>query len=248
MAALNPRTLLLILFLLPGASVRGESVAEQFEQAGRHYEQGQYREAIQLYGALLKDGLDSAALRFNLGNACFKNGELGRAVFHYRAAAELAPRDPDISANLRFARDRVTASASITEPGWSRLARYFTLNELSLFSAVCFWTFLLLLGLARLRPALRPSLKASISTAGALCLAGAALLALSFWVRTRPVAIATQRQLVVHLGPLSESQTAFTVPDGTELRIQNRREDWLQVADRSGRTGWVEAGRVAVSP
>jgi len=248
MAALDSRTLVLILFLLPGAMARGESAADSFEQAGRHYEQGRYRDAIQLYRSMLEDGRDSAAVRFNLGNAYFKNGELGWAVFHYRAAADLAPRDPDISANLRFARDRVTASASVTEPAWSRPARYFTLNELALFSAAGFWAFLLLLGLARLRPALRPGLRTSISTAGALFAASAVLLAVSYWVRTRPVAIATQRQLAVHLGPLSESQTAFTVPDGTELRIQNRREDWLQVADRSGRTGWVEAGRVAVSP
>jgi len=62
------------------------------------------------------------------------------------------------------------------------------------------------------------------------------------------VAIALRQQLTVHLGPLSESQAAFTVPDGTELRVEARRENWLQVIDRSDRSGWVDTSDVAVFP
>ncbi len=46
----------------------------------------------------------TAALFYNLGNAYYKQGDHGRAILNYRRAQQLAPRDPDIEANLALAR------------------------------------------------------------------------------------------------------------------------------------------------
>ena len=45
----------------------------------------------------------------------------------------------------------------------------------------------------------------------------------------------------VRFGPLEESQTSYTVRDGAEVRVIGRKDTWLQVADASGRVGWVPA-------
>jgi len=240
-----PKTILLILCLGPLAAQTFGALNE-FYEANRLYEAGKYKEAAAHYETILKNSGASPQLLFNLGNAYFKNSELGHAIYNYRRAAKLAPRDPDIQANLRFARDRITGSASVQPPIWAHFVHYFTADELSVAAALAFWISLVLLMLTRWRPSLRATLRPYISVFTVLFLIGLGLLILT--VARQQVAIATQSQLPVHLGPLAESQAAFTVPDGTELRIENRRDNWLQVSDRSNRSGWVEASQVAIAP
>lgn len=238
----------IILLLWLAATCGGQAAAPpDFEEANRLYEQGKYAEAIARYENLLQGGKSSAAIWFNLGNAHFKRGELGDAIYNYRRAEALAPRDPDILANLRFARDRINGSASVQPAAWQRLAQYFTLNEVAVAAAAFFWALLLLLSVVQCRPLLRPTLRNSIS-AVAVLLAVSTILVGASWASQREQTAICVRQMTIHLGPLAESQAAYTVPDGTELRIENRRENWLQVADRSNRTGWVEAEKVKIWP
>src|SRR6266511_3325281 len=101
----------LILFLLlwtscPGLARAGD-VSAAFEQANKYYEQSNFTEAAAAYARMIDGGHVSPALYFNLGNALFKSGQIGRAIFNYRLAQLLAPRDPDVRANLRFARNQV---------------------------------------------------------------------------------------------------------------------------------------------
>jgi uncharacterized protein YgiM (DUF1202 family) len=98
--------------------------------------------------------------------------------------------------------------------------------------------------LTRWRPALRPAVRPYISISALLFFINLGWLIPA--AAQEQVAIAVRSQVPVHLGPLAESQAAFTVPDGTELRIENRRENWLQVSDRSNHTGWVETSQVAI--
>jgi tetratricopeptide (TPR) repeat protein len=79
----------------------------EFENANKLYEHGKFAEAAALYTNLVQSGQVSSALYFNLGNAFFKAGQMGRAIGAYRQAEQMTPRDPDLGANLRFARNQV---------------------------------------------------------------------------------------------------------------------------------------------
>jgi tetratricopeptide (TPR) repeat protein len=68
------------------------------------YESGQYAKAAEAYQQLVDQGYSDAALFYNLGNAYFKQGDIGRAILNYRRAERLHPRDPDTRANLELAR------------------------------------------------------------------------------------------------------------------------------------------------
>src|SRR5262245_59003220 len=120
--------LVLVCFTL-SLSAAAEREPSHFEQANRLYEEGKYTEAICLYEATVRAGRHSPGVFFNLGNAYFKSGELGRAIYNFRRAEALAPRDPDIQANLRFARERISGSAAVQIPLWRRYVGIFTLNE-----------------------------------------------------------------------------------------------------------------------
>ena len=216
---------------------RGTPLA--FRGANRLYEQGKYTEAASRYESLIATGRNSPGVFFNLGNTYFKQGELGRALLNYRRAEALAPRDPDIQANLRFTRDRVSGSLSVKPGPLQRALNYFTLNELASFLGPLFWVWAALFCISRFRPRLKSTLRTAQLLTGAALALSICFLSAAILAKKERTVIVTTRQATVHLGPLPESQSAFVATDGSELRLLETRSDWLQVTDRSGRTGWL---------
>ncbi|MFQ5454051.1 MAG: tetratricopeptide repeat protein, partial [Candidatus Zixiibacteriota bacterium] len=72
--------------------------------ANKFYQDKDYNSAIRLYNSILNRGIESAPLYFNLGNAYFKQGNLGYAVLNFMKAKRLDPEDEDILNNLNFVR------------------------------------------------------------------------------------------------------------------------------------------------
>ena len=122
------------------------------------------------------------------------------------------------------------------------------MNELTIAAAARFWVWLALLTLRQARPSLRAQLRTFTTITPLLFLLTATWL-LFGWIHSRQeAAIVITREAIVHLGPLDESQTAFTAPDGTELSVLEHRDKWLQVSDRQNRVGWVKFGPVVIFP
>ena len=217
-----------------------------FEQANRLYEQGKFSEAASLYESMLKAGRRSPEIFFNLGNTYFREGQLGRALFHYRQAQRARPRDPDVQANLRFTREKVTGALSTIEPVWVRPVRYLTLDELTIGCTMLFWIWAGLACLSKWQLPLQRKVRTPTLIAGSLLGAAIILLSISYATSDERVAIVTLAQAPVHLGPLSESQISYTATDGTELNALVQRDDWLQVSDRSERSGWIQTTNVLV--
>jgi tetratricopeptide (TPR) repeat protein len=215
-----------------------------FEQANKLYEQGRYADAATAYESLLKSHTVSAPLLFNLGNAYFKAGQLGRAIAAYRLAQQLAPRDPDITANLRFARDSVNAARG-SGSRWRAWLNRITVNELTWIWVAVLWVFFLLLAAGQWKPEWKTSLRTFLITAAvAVVFSGALLL---FFVaeqwQSQP-AVVVRREAVVRRGPYEISESIFTLPDGVEVTVVDRKTDWLRILDSSGRSGWVRADQL----
>ena len=241
------RTLLLALGLwLAPALCQAENRAGAFDAANRLYEEGKYQEAISGYEELLGSNAASAAVLFNIGNSWFKSGQIGRAIAAYRKAQRLSPRDPDVRANLQFARNRVQGP-KWTPNIWESWLGKATLNEWTLLASNAFWLLFVLLILGHWRPSLKRSLRSLIWLAalGTLVLGyctGAAL----HIRRAHAIAIVTSPSAVVRHGPLEESSTAFTARDGAELKLLDRKDDWFLVSDGKKNTGWVRKEQVTV--
>ena len=213
--------------------------ATGFDAANRLYEEGKFAEAVSAYEKLAQSGQVSAAIYFNLGNAYFKSGQIGRAIAAYRAAQQITPRDPDLRANLQFARNQ-TPSPTLSPGRWQRWLARLTLNEWTLLAAGAVWLWLLLLAILQWRPALRPALRNYVFSlavlAALLCACDGAALRETRFTRT---AIVVTPEATVRYGWLPESRLAFTVHDGAELRVLDQKDEWLQVTASPGRIGWL---------
>jgi|GEM_PF-17881 len=71
------------------------------------YNKKEYKKTINYYEIILKEGTTSAALHYNLGNAYFKDNQLGKAIYNYELAKKLNPNDGDIKNNLHIANSKV---------------------------------------------------------------------------------------------------------------------------------------------
>jgi tetratricopeptide (TPR) repeat protein len=241
----------LILFLLLlgcAGNLFAASVASDFSAANELYARGKYADAAAAYEKLRQTGEASAALLFNCGNAEFKAGHLGKAIAAYRQAALLTPRDAELRANLAFVRNQVQG-ATFRETRWRDWAGALTLNEGAVLTAVFLWALFGLLAARQLQPTLVPKLRGVTRWVLALTILSGAILG---WQTANhfkaEVAVVTAAEATARSGPFDDAQSAFTAHDGAELRVLDRHEDWVQVADGTGKIGWFSKQQVAIFP
>src|SRR5471030_2218486 len=86
---------------------------DDFKAANQLYNAGKYAEAAAAYEKIEPK---TAHVYYNLGNAWFRQNKLGLAILNYARARQLAPRDPDIVANLKFAQQRLGVDEINTAP------------------------------------------------------------------------------------------------------------------------------------
>lgn len=223
-------------------------VTADFSAANRFYAEGKFPDAAKSYEAILQTGAQSPSLLFNAGNAEFKSGHLGQAIAAYQKAALLSPRDPEVRANLAFVRNQVQG-ATLRAGRWQNWVGTLTLNEGAVLTAVLFWLTFALLIARQIRPALVPKLKTTTRIFIALTVFSATVLGLQAANHfSSATAVVIADNATARSGPFDDAQSAFTARDGAELSVVNRREDWVQVKNGAGKTGWLPVRQVEVLP
>lgn len=182
----------------------------------------------------------SATSLYNLGNAYARSGQTALAVLEYERARVLAPRDPDLEANLAHVRE--TAGIAPRSDGWlERYGRFANPN-------LMYWIGIagLALGgicLMRLRRrAARGTLLAG--TACGIAMLGSSLLnaAATFPVLSDAVAL---RPAIAGVSPVSGADTLFAIPAADTVRVLDHHAGYELVRDSKGREGWVGASDLA---
>jgi tetratricopeptide (TPR) repeat protein len=229
---------------LAAAAVLAVSPTAAYNQGNQLYARKDYEAAVHAYRQALQAG-PSVAAHFNLGNALFKSGRIGQAILHYRRARYLDPRDPDIAANLEFARayrvDKTTTAegplARVLDQALRRLSR----REATILCAVLF----VLTGAFVSAWIVRRW--AALLAAASLCAAATlyAFVAERVWaaeVSGNPAVVVVPE---VHAlsGPSEEFKEILLLHDGTEVRIRETRGDYLLVQVPGG-GGWVPRSAV----
>jgi tetratricopeptide (TPR) repeat protein len=241
-----PSVLCLLLGFV-GVSLRANELTDGFDQANKWYAEGKYAEAIAAYQKLLTTGKVSAAIYFNLGNAFFKSGQIGRAIVNYDLAQNLSPRDPDLWANLQFARKTANAGVPVRLSRWRVWLHGMTLNEWAVLAAAVGWLWLTLLTLGQWRATLRQNFSGYTAAVGVACglvAVGLGLRIYDEFATTKAVIVA--REAIVRYGPLDESRNSYSLNDGAEVEVLDRQDKWLQVRDPARRTGWLRRDQAVV--
>jgi len=218
-----------------------------FDDANKLYYEGKFSEAASVYEKLAQTSPPSPALYFNLGNALFKGGQIGRAISAYHQGERLNPRDPDLRANLQFARNQ-TQGPTLTPRPWQRSLAKLTLNEWTMIASSSVWLWFLLVAAGQWRPSWNRNLRGFLIGWSVVAAVFCACLAAAFHeARSIQSAVVIAPEAIVRHGPLDESMNAFTLHDGAEVRVLDRKDDWLLVTTDPRRIGWLRRNQVLLA-
>ena len=109
------------------------------------------------------------------------------------------------------------------------------------------WLWFVLLIIRELKPALRLALRGYTATAGVaagLLILSLGLILSDFFHNTPAVVVVSEA--VIRRGPLDESQSFYTLRNGSEISVLDQKDDWLQVIDQAKRIGWVKRNQVVI--
>jgi tetratricopeptide (TPR) repeat protein len=220
-------------------------INEAFDAGCDLYEASNFGSAAETFQSLVAKGVKNSAVYYNLGNAYYKQGQIGRAVASYRRALMLSPRDEDSKANLELLRSNVgmrDTTSSLGSGGLGSLPfRLISPREWQVvfyiayyLSVVCFLCVLFIGGGLRGKAA---------RILVVLVLVAAASFGLAAQGRARfsggseAVVVADWTEFMSGPGAAFEELTRLR--DGVEMRLRARSGIWVEAELPTGEIGWV---------
>ena len=101
-------SMILMLFALTAMAETTASAAESIvNKANAAYEKDDFNQAVQLYEQVARQEGTSSMLYYNMGNAYYRLGNMGKAVLCYERSLLLDPSNDDARTNLEFVNDKL---------------------------------------------------------------------------------------------------------------------------------------------
>lgn len=206
-----------------------------------------YRESADAFERLVARGVQNGKLYYNLGNAYYRLGDLGRAILAYRRARLYAPRDGPLEANLRSA--RALRANRIEEPARNRLLGnllFWHVNTTArgrLYFAVTVFSAIWLVLTVNLFFGRR---FATAIFLGGLLLSGISGISVAAQLRAgarHPDGVILAEDVVARTGNGESYQPMFEedLQPGVEFTLIERRGDWLRIRLPDDQEGWIPA-------
>ncbi len=214
-----------------------------FADAARTYDENRLADAIAGWESLVDEGQKLPEVLFNLGNAHYRNGNLGKAILAYRQAQRLAPRDPDIRANLGFAAQSAGIALPVRKP-LAALLLDASREEWLASGSAGFWLLSLSLATWILWPRFRFISRPAAAVSAAWLLLALAGLWMHRDLRRTPEGVVMVRDQMVRSSPLETSTPLLAVPEGAIVRKLDERGNWLEIRYDATR-GWLPADVVS---
>jgi tetratricopeptide (TPR) repeat protein len=223
-------------------------VSPEVTQANQMYNQGQFREAAEIYERVITDGVENGHLYYNLGNTHYRMGNLTKAILNYIKAQNLLPRNEDVEANLEHAIRQTVDQLDGRKPHALETILFWirdlNLNEhlLALFWInLAFWISMVVW--------LRHQNSTTQATRSIL-LAFLILALISTGFRwhqeTRhATGVVLPQQIDVHSGWNPTTMVLFQLHQGTVISISQEKENWYEIELPDAKKGWTLKSNIA---
>ena len=212
-----------------------------FAKANADFGAGNFAGAISGYESLVKNRQWNPSLFYDLGNAYFRTGDLGRAILNYERALALDPAQPEARANLQLVRGQ--ARALELKSGWiEEHLGFLSPAQYTWLGAIAFWVAAAILcGLYFAQR--RAVVWIFAFLLSAFLAVGAALVVyrLETGRAGQDLAIITHKNIQARLATAETSGTVLVLPPGSEIKILSTRGDWLYADLPNDLQGWIPA-------
>lgn len=235
-------------FLFVSKLVFSNEVEELFKKSNEHYINGEYEGAIQSYESIVNKGYLNAQLFYNLGNAYFRVGKLGKAILYYEKAKKISPSDDDINHNLYFANSRIvdnieTLPKFFIFEWWENLLALFSISGWTFIAYFLYLLILISIGVyffARSFKIQRLSLYSGLISALIFIVIVILLIVNLYQELNVKYAVIIDQQVVTKFSPDIKSEDAFVIHEGLKVKAEDSVNDWLKIKLIDGKVGWLK--------
>ena len=246
-----PLTILLMAALLPMQRPQAQAAEKHqlFFEGIRHYQNGDYEAAIDRFLRIAQEGVQNSQLFYNLGNAYLKNNQLGPALLWYERALRLAPNDPDLHFNYNYAlSQRLDARDEKPLPWkqiflfWKPLLPPHAVAWAAIGCHMLFWCLRLLANRFQNK-------SCRISSYVCLILTVIFTLTVSLVLYEHHFSregIILPQKVSVRSGLTEDTTELFVLHEGTKVKIERERQEYLRIFFSEGKIGWVSKAAVGV--
>jgi tetratricopeptide (TPR) repeat protein len=220
-----------------------------FADGNKLYSEGKYEEAISRYQNILDQGLESAELYYNMGNAAFRSNKVGYSVLYYKKALRTDPAFEPASQNLKYVslylEDKLDSVPELFIKRWVK--EFFNIFPLAVWSLISVILFVLLL--TSLLVYIFGSILWVKKTGFFVALISIVILVLSLSatihhhlnVKYPDQAVIIAPSVVVKSTPSDSGTDLFVLHEGTSLTTDDLVGDWTEIKIIDGRVGWVRS-------
>jgi len=228
------------------------------DPATEAYNEGHFRQAIEILeaekDARLKDGLESAELYYNLGNAYFRVNELANARLYYEKALLLDPGDRDIRHNIDYLstkiEDKILVADTFFLNIWFRAVQ-------NLFGSNAWATIAVVLFLALTASMVAFFFSRSILVKKTAFYIGIVSLVIVIFanifafrqkdkIEYRDTAVIMAGSASVVSSPDINSKELFILHAGTKVYITKEDRNWLEIEIDNGSIGWIQRDKIEI--
>lgn len=245
-------TLILLVFSL--VNLYADEKGELWTKANDAYSMGQYETALNDYIEIEKNGYHSYRLYYNMGNAWYKTGNMGKAILYYEKALKLNPAGEDALNNLQIAKlqtlDKIDVLPEFIVSTWIKDIRNLMSSNgwgytaVGLFAVVC-----ILLLLFKFAPTTGGrKLSFALACVVFLFFIFAVLFAFSLRAKAKSEDNAVVMVPVsnVKSAPNSTGNNLFILHEGSKVEILEQAGKWCRIEISDGRQGWLEEKDIEV--
>lgn len=240
---------LLFIGLFLSFSVWAVSADVLYQEAGTLYQAGKYDEAIKKYEKIVVEGHREAAVYYNLGNAYYKENQLGKAILNYERAKLVAPQDEDVQHNLQLAQQKtldkiqeVPQLAVITY--WQNFLQLFSSSSWGNFALVFLWVAFVFSAIYLFVNKMKwLSVVTVLLTAISL---GILTLAYTEYSKENcsEFAVLMSKSVVIKSAPNEKGDVLFQLHEGTKIRLVDEVGEWRKIKLADGKVGWVQVNHL----
>lgn len=248
------KTTIAFVMLCLTVSLNALGQQELLKKAEEAYDARKYKDAVAAYQELVDDGYKSWQLYFNLGNAYYRNDQLGRAIYCYELARKLNPNDEDIRINLGIASAKTIDKIDAKENFFINAVKT---NVLSTFSTTT-WAWYTIVSLLLSALAFFLFVNSASTSAKRLSFVLASVMLIAFVLTyffgysalnakvENKFAIVLVREVRIMNEPTAKATMKFNLHEGTKIRVVENNGDWLLIKLDNGNEGWVKSSEVGI--
>jgi tetratricopeptide (TPR) repeat protein len=231
---------MVLALLVLAAHVRAED--SLFQQGNQDFTAQKYTQASDAFEKVVSEHGYSAPVLYNLGNAYLKAGNYGDAILNYERALWLDPRQPEVTANLKFARDQAGLYQPASTPWQERITGLMNIDGWSWLGS--FSLAVACLGILSLRAFPKLRLAGSLTTAAALALLLVSTLSVCLHWQTADDAIVTSKEAPARISPFDSAKSSFNLLAGEKVEMEETHSGFVRVRNREGKSGWVSQSEI----